>query len=353
MKRDVSLWILALATIVGSFSACRSPQNHEEKEHAHYDALLQDKLSSLGRLHGFEAANQRPSNVAQIRLGHVLYYDTRLSKDGNISCNSCHQLNNFGVDGLSTSPGDDGTLGDRNSPTVLFAALHGSQFWDGRAKDVEEQAGMPILNPVEMRMPSKDYVVERIAGIPLYQRLFRMAYPDDPKPITYENLQKAIGAFERRLVYETRFDRYLSGDSKALSLQEKKGLLTFINVGCTSCHNGPLLGGNMLQKFGVYANYWEHTGSQHIDKGRYQVTQDEADQFVFKVPSLRNITRTAPYFHDGSVKSLPDAIRIMAKTQLNKELSEEEVNNMVAFFESLECRVPSIYQLPPTELLAE
>ncbi len=281
-----------------------------------------------------------PLTEAKIALGKALYYDNRLSKDGTISCNSCHDLATFGVDNDPTSDGVDGQLGDRNSPTVLNAAFHQSQFWDGRAKDVEEQAGMPILNPVEMAIPSKEFLVDRLSATEDYPPMFAAAFPDAAEPLTYRNIEKALGAFERTLITPSRFDAYLEGDREALTSQELAGLEKFIQLNCTTCHNGVNVGAYSFQKFGLFGNYWEHTGSDKIDEGRFAVTEDETDKFVFRVASLRNVAETAPYFHDGSVESLDEAIRIMVAVQLGIDLTDEEVENLAAFLESLSGEVP-------------
>jgi cytochrome c peroxidase len=288
-----------------------------------------------------EAVNpDNPLTPVKVALGKALYYDTLLSKDGNISCDSCHDLAIFGVDNLPTSPGDTGELGDRNSPTVLNAALHGSQFWDGRAKDVEEQAGMPILNPVEMAIPSEEFLVSRLATDASYQALFAEAFPGEDPALTYKNIARALAAFERTLLTPTRFDSYLEGDREALTVEEKAGLRFFIENGCSTCHNGVNVGAYSFQKFGLQGDYWEHTLSEKIDEGRYVVTNDEADKFVFRVASLRNIEKTAPYFHDGSVESLDEAVRVMFKVQLGRELTDEEAASVVAFLESMTGEVP-------------
>jgi cytochrome c peroxidase len=288
-----------------------------------------------------EAVNpDNPLTPVKIELGKALYYDTRLSKDGNISCDSCHDLAIFGVDNLPTSPGDTGELGGRNSPTVLNAALHGSQFWDGRAKDVEEQAGMPILNPVEMAIPSEEFLVSRLAADADYQKLFEEAFPGEDTALTYKNIAKALAAFERTLLTPSRFDSYLEGDREALTVEEKAGLQFFIANGCSTCHNGVNIGAYSFQKFGLQGDYWEHTLSEKIDEGRYVVTNDEADKFVFRVASLRNIEKTAPYFHDGSVETLDEAVRVMFKVQLGRELTDEEAASVVAFLESMTGEVP-------------
>jgi cytochrome c peroxidase len=288
-----------------------------------------------------EAPNpDNPVTQAKIELGKKLYYDTRLSKEGNISCNSCHGLATFGVDNEPTSDGDDGSTGDRNSPTVLNAALHQTQFWDGRAKDVEEQAGMPILNPVEMAIPSEEFLVDRLAASEDYPPLFAEAFPEDAEPLVYANIGRALGAFERTLLTPSRFDAYLEGDQEALSGQEKAGLEKFIQLGCTTCHNGVNIGAYSFQKFGLFGDYWEHTGSKKVDEGRFAVTENEADRFVFRVASLRNVAETGPYFHDGSVENLDLAVRIMVKLQLGIELRDDEIENLIAFLNSLSGEVP-------------
>ena len=286
---------------------------------------------------------ENPDNITtpeKIELGKALYFDKRLSKDNTQSCNTCHDLNTFGVDNKSFSEGNDGGLGARNSPTTLNAALHIAQFWDGREPDVEAQAGGPILNPVEMAMPSEQAVVERLSGIDEYVRLFSKAFPEEPS-ITYDNLKKAIGAFERKLITPSKFDDYIAGNDDALNKKEKIGLQTFINSGCITCHSGNLLGGNLYQKFGLFGNYWEYTKSKKIDNGKFDVTENENDRYFFKVPSLRNIEKTAPYFHDGSVQELNEAIRIIAKVQVNKDLTVKEIDEIIDFFKTLTGEVPA------------
>lgn len=288
-----------------------------------------------------EAPNpDNPVTAAKVELGKTLYYDTRLSKDGSVSCNSCHDLATFGVDNEPTSDGVGGQVGDRNSPTVLNAALHQSQFWDGRASDVEEQAGMPILNPVEMAIPSEEFLVDRLASTEDYPALFAAAFPDDAEPLSYRNIERALGAFERTLLTPSRFDAYLAGERDALTDPELAGLEKFIQLGCTTCHNGVNIGAYSFQKFGLFDQYWEHTGSTKVDEGRFAVTGNETDKYVFRVASLRNVAETAPYFHDGSVESLEEAIRVMVNLQLAMDLSDEDIENLAAFLRSLSGRVP-------------
>lgn len=251
-------------------------------------------------------------NAALIKLGQKLYMDPRLSINDKISCNSCHSLSNFGVDNEPTSPGHDNKRGDRNSPTTMNAALHIAQFWDGRAKNVEEQALGPILNPVEMGMPSKGAVVKKIKAIDEYKELFAEAFSEEKYPFNFRNIGIAIGAFERTLLTPSRFDDFLKGDEDALNKKEQRGLKKFISMGCATCHNGVAVGGNSYKKIGVVVPY------ETPDLGRYEVTKIESDKRAFKVPSLRNVTKTAPYFHDGSVETLDEAIRLMAKHQLGR-----------------------------------
>jgi len=286
------------------------------------------------------SAPNNPVTAAKVALGKELYFDTRLSREGNVSCNSCHSLATFGVDNLPFSPGDAGELGGRNSPTVLNAALHVAQFWDGRARDVEEQAGMPILNPVEMGIPSEEFLVDRLSKVEEYRSRFAEAFPEDEQPLSYSNIGRALGAFERTLLTPSRFDAYLNGEREALSPMEKRGLQTFIELGCTSCHNGVNVGAASFRKFGLMANYWEHTGSNKIDQGRFEQTQDSEDKYVFRVASLRNVEKTAPYFHDGSVGTLDEAVKIMARTQLGEELEPQAVENLTAFLRSLTGELP-------------
>lgn len=294
-----------------------------------------------------------PLTQAKVNLGKMLFYDKRLSKNGHSSCNTCHNLASFGVDNEVASDGDDGRKGTRNSPTVFNAALHNMQFWDGRAKNVEEQAGMPILNAVEMGIPHEGFLIERLAGIKLYQELFREAFPGEEQPLTYANLQKAIGAFERTLLAPSRFDQFMQGDLTAISSLEKAGLIAFVDAGCTTCHNGVGIGGGKMERFGLVTDYRALTRSRLNDEGRKAVTQQEEDKDVFKVAGLRNISRTYPYFHDGSVAGLDSAVRIMSRAELNRELSKQEIRQIVAFLNALTGDIDPDAKKAPTELLKQ
>jgi cytochrome c peroxidase len=278
----------------------------------------------------------------KVGLGRMLYYDPRLSRGQDLSCNSCHPLDRYGADGQATSEGFRHAHGSRNSPTVYNAAGQVAQFWDGRAPDVEAQAKGPVLNPVEMAMPSEKAVVEVLQSIPDYARAFHRAFPDDPDPLTLDNMAKAIAAFERKLVTPSRWDKFLRGDDAALTAEEKAGFTAFVDAGCSTCHAGAYVGGNIYQKLGI-AEPWPDTS----DPGRFQVTKNEADRMVFKVPSLRNVARTAPYFHNGKVESIEQAVVAMAEHQLGKSLADAEVKVIAKWLDTLTGEVPRDLIAPP------
>ncbi|MEZ5038034.1 MAG: cytochrome-c peroxidase [Chitinophagales bacterium] len=344
-------FLLMLVIALTIISCKNQSKTNQEAASAEDTQLLQTAKSIFKPITGnADDEGKRNLSLDMVELGKTLYYDTKLSPKGNNSCNSCHNLNTFGVDNLLFSPGDEGKLGGRNSPTTLNAAFHSIQFWDGRAKDVEEQAGGPILNPVEMNMPNEKTVIDRLSKVDYYKDLFKKAFPNDANPISYKNIQTAIGAFERTLVTPSAFDKYLADDHNALDAQQKKGLDLFIKTGCISCHSGVAMGGNSLQKFGVFADYRTFTKSNSTDKGMADLNKNEASTDFFKVPSLRNIEHTYPYFHDGSVKDLNTAIQIMAKAQLNKELNTEEVGDIAAFLKTLTGEVSEYAKTPPAIL---
>jgi cytochrome c peroxidase len=282
------------------------------------------------------------SATARVELGRMLYYDARLSKSQTTSCNSCHPLAKYGVDGQPTSQGHAGQRGTRNSPTVYNASLQFVQFWDGRAPDVERQAQGPMLNPVEMAMPSERAVVAVVRSMPGYVAAFRRAYPDEKSPVTFSHATQAIGAFERGLVTPSRWDRFLKGDETALTAPEKAGFNAFVAEGCATCHSGTLVGGGAFQKLGVVKSYTD--GS---DPGRYNVTQNESDRLFFKVPSLRNVAMTGPYFHDGKVPTLEGALALMAEYQTGKRLDAAATDSIVTWLRSLTGEIPTDYVKQP------
>lgn len=285
---------------------------------------------------------KNPITPEKVELGRMLYYENRLSKSHKFSCNSCHMLDRYGVDNEPTSEGHRGQRGDRNSPTVYNAAVHFVQFWDGRAADVEEQAKGPVLNPVEMAMPDEKTVIATLKSIPQYVEMFRKAFPQDKDPVNYENMARAIGAFERKLMTPSRWDRFLQGDKSALNDAEKAGFLKFVNTGCATCHMGTCAGGTMYQKLGVAKPY---PGLK--DEGRAKVTHRAEDKFFFKVPGLRNVEKTGPYFHDGSVKTLEEAVKLMAEYELGKTLSAADAASIVTWLKTLTGEIPKDYVKPP------
>lgn len=273
--------------------------------------------------------NDTPERIA---LGKKLFFEKRLSINDTQSCASCHRLADgfAGVDNLPTSPGARNELGTRNSPTVLNAGWQDSQFWDGRAEDLVEQAKGPILNPVEMGMPDEQTVEKKIRNIAEYKNAFAAAFPEDNPAITYQNIAEAIAAFERTLITPSRFDDFLNGDATALNKAEKIGLDTFIKIDCRSCHDGKLLGGETYEPLGKESPYENQT-----DQGMYLLSENEDDRMFFKVSPLRNVALTAPYFHDGKIATLEEAVRQMAKLQLDEELTEQQVNDITSFLKAL------------------
>jgi cytochrome c peroxidase len=290
-----------------------------------------------------------PATPAKVLLGKMLYFDPRLSASHAISCNSCHNLGLGGADAELTSIGHRWQHGARNAPTVFNAVFNKSQFWDGRAKDLEQQAAGPIINPVEMGSPAP-HVAEQLKGIPGYRGYFARAFPGEADPITLANVQKAIAAFEATLITPNApFDRFLKGKTDALSPKQKAGLALFMNKGCSNCHNGINVGGGMYAPFGVV----EKPGGDLLpptDKGRFMVTKTPSDQYVFKVPTLRNIALTAPYFHTGQVWDLRQAVAIMGSSQLGIHLTDDEVGKITAFLGSLTGDQPKVTYpiLPPS-----
>lgn len=303
----------------------------------------------------FKPLPDGPGGVAGIKatpelvaLGNMLYSDPRLSASHTIACAACHSMGLGGGDARSTSLGHRWQHGGRNAPTVLNAVYNTTQFWDGRAKDLIEQAGGPISNPIEMAMPV-DQVIPTLKGIPGYAELFAKTFPGDKNPISMANVQAAIAAYEATLVTPNApFDRFLRGDAQALGQAERRGLKSFMDNGCAACHSGMNMGGGMYAKFGVSSPPPAELLPPG-DLGRFAVTKDEADRYSYKVPTLRNIALTAPYFHTGKVWTLDEAVTVMAKTQLGKTLPQQEVTYIVAFLKSLTGDQPktSVPALPP------
>lgn len=299
-----------------------------------------------------------PTTPAKVELGKMLYFDPRLSSTGTVSCFSCHSVMEGGDDHRPVSIGVHGLKGGRNAPTVWNAAFHSVQFWDGRADTLEDQAKGPIANPVEMGMTDVGLAVDRIRRITGYAPFYERAFGKGDV-ITLDNTAKAIAAYERTLITPgSDYDRFVKGDKTALTAQQQRGMQTFEKVGCTGCHSGAAFDGPSLPVgTGFYMKFPLYTANPYVakyhlsdDLGRYNVTHKDADKNVWRVPTLRNLVFTAPYMHNGSVKSLDEAVRVMGSTQLNRQLSEQDVRDIVAFLEGLTGPFPeqTMPRLPPT-----
>jgi cytochrome c peroxidase len=303
------------------------------------------------------APADNPTTEAKVELGKMLYMDPRFSSTGTVSCNSCHNVMEGGDDSRSVSMGVHGKTGGRNAPTVWNSAFHSVQFWDGRAPLLEDQAKGPVSNPVEMGMKDVDTAMERVRRIPGYKAYFEKAFGENS--MTVDNAAKAVAAFERTLITpNSSYDKYVKGDNKAMSEQQVRGMNKFASSGCTSCHSGAAFNGPQMKLGeGFFTKFPTFTDNSYVaqykladDKGRQEVTGNEADASMFRTPTLRNITDTAPYFHNGSVNDLAEAVRVMAKTQLNKDLPDADVNDIVAFLGALTGEYPEITmpRLPAT-----
>jgi cytochrome c peroxidase len=314
------------------------------------DPLLQEAKDQFEPIPvGAPELEGNATSPEKVGLGKMLYFEPRLSESHTISCNSCHEVGLGGVDMLETSLGHRWQRGGRNAPTVLNSVFNTAQFWDGRAADLQEQAGGPIVNPMEMAS-SREHVIEMLQKIPGYAEKFKAAFPDDPDPINIGNVQKAIAVFEATLITpHAPFDRFLRGDVNAMTAEQKEGLRLFVDKGCSACHNGINVGGGMYQPFGVV----EKPGADFLpptDKGRFEVTKSVHDEYVYKVPTLRNIALTPPYFHTGKSWDLRQAVAVMGSTQLGIELSDAEVDKITAFLHALTGQQPQVTYpiLPPS-----
>jgi cytochrome c peroxidase len=279
----------------------------------------------------------------RVALGRRLYYDTHLSENNTVSCNSCHLLNSYGVDHHARSTGHNNKLGGRNAPTVYNSGLEFAQFWDGRAKDLAEQAAGPMMNPVEMGNANPEQVMTYVRSNPLYVQALRQAFPQEADPVSFKAVTTSIADFEDGLVTPSRWDRYLQGDTTALTAEEKQGLRVFLRTGCEACHAGRDMGGNSYEQLGA-ARTWP---DQTSDPGRAQTTTQSRDQMFFKVPTLRNVDQTGPYFHDGHVKTLEEAVRLMGEHEAGTELSDADVHSIVTFLHALTGEIPTQYIQPP------
>lgn len=341
--------LIVTVSLLATVAACKSeapaaPAEATKPEAAQPAAVKIEPglLAAFSPLPEVVLAADRELTDDRIDLGRMLYFEKRLSKNHDVSCNSCHALDAYGVDNLPRSPGHKGALGGRNSPTVYNAAVHAMQFWDGRAADVEEQATGPILNPVEMAMPDEARVVATLESMPEYVAAFEKAFPGQKPAITLKNVGIAIGAFERKLVTPSRWDAFLKGDETALTDAEKEGFVAFASNGCVTCHAGPGVGGQLLQKVGLVKPW-----PSDKDPGRFEVTANEADRMIFKAPSLRNIAKTGPYFHDGATATLDEAIALMGRHQVGREIPEADRKKIETFLSAL------TGELPPADFIKE
>ena len=314
-------------------------QGHDAKR------LLEDAKAIFQPLPAIPTATD-PAMAARIDLGRRLFFESRVSVDGNVSCSHCHQPDRQATDGLAKAIGVFGRENARNAPTIFNASLNFRQHWRGDRESLEDQAEKSLLGAASFGNPDFATPVGKLKAIPAYGPAFAAAFPEDKDPITSKNFACAIAAYERTLLTPSKFDAFLGGDLQALTDAERAGLRKFIDLGCAACHNGAGVGGNSFQKFGVAVDYWKETGTKAPDKGRADVTKNDADLYVFKVPSLRNVAKTAPYFHDGSVAELPRAVKIMGKTQLGVDIPDEDAEAIVTFLGTLTGSVPANYSGP-------
>jgi cytochrome c peroxidase len=303
--------------------------------------IEEGRTESFGALPSVVSTSSNPLSDEKIALGRMLYYEPRLSKNQDVSCNTCHLLDKYGVDGKKVSTGHAQQQGTRNSPTVYNSAGYFALMWDGRFPNVEEQAKGPLTNPVEMATTPKR-VEQTLRSIPEYVQAFATAFPGDKQPVTYENTTKAIGAFERKLFTPSRWEKFLAGDKSALTGAEKAGFNTFVETGCPTCHFGPYVGATMFQKLGL-VKAWPTTR----DRGRFEQTQKNEDYMVFRVPSLRNVAMTGPYLHDGSLTELHEVVRMMARHQIGKDLSDPQIDSIIAWLGALTGELPKDYVQKP------
>jgi len=306
------------------------------------DAKLRDEARrQFGTL---TAVSEAALRVPDVTLGRALFWDTRVSGDGKTACASCHLPADWGADRRRFSPDAKGKLTSRHSQTVLNSMSQTSLRWTGDRKSGAHQAEKSLTGSMGFASAEAAVSVLKKLG---YETAFRAAFPDDADPVTPANYGRALQAYQATLVTPAPFDRFLAGDDGALTARQKAGLAAFLNSGCADCHEGAFLGGNSIEKFGVVRDYSKATGSEKQDVGRFEVTQNEADRYKFRVPMLRNIAKTAPYFHDGSVAKLVEAVQIMADVQFGERLSDQDAAAVVAFFDALTGEVPKHFSPLP------
>src|SRR5262249_17677477 len=333
-RRRTGVLLTSAGALAAIFACIVSAEDSQQ-------ALLERARQVFKPLPHDAGTTEHPLTAERVALGKALFFETRVSTDGAVSCAKCHLPTLYGTDALPTSVGNHGKVLPRNAPTVFNTALQFAQHYGGNRNDAEEQAVKALVSPLAYGNPDYAAAEAKLRAIPGYRAMFEKAFPGEAEPVTADNWGKAIGAYERVLLTPAPFDRYLKGEASALNSQAQRGLDKFMSIGCTGCHSGVTVGGQMYQKFGLTQDYWTLTGSKEVelfkgrDKGRFQDTKNESDAFMFKVQQLRNVAVTPPYFHDGSVAELKDAVRIMAKLQLGRDLSADDIADIVAFLGSL------------------
>jgi len=329
--KGVDMKVLMVASVIAFEVGTFGVANADE-------ALRREATALFGQV---KASTAAPS--PQVELGRALFWDTRLSADGKTACASCHPARDWGADRRRFSPDARGALTSRHSPTIFNSVSQPMLRWLGDRKNGADQAESSMTG--SMGFASKDAGVAKLAELE-YMPKFRAAFPQDAQPLSAANYARALASYEATLTTPAPFDRFLAGDDSALTEPQKAGLKTFVSTGCAGCHNGVNLGGTTLQKFGLTKDYWLETGSEKPDPGRFAVTKKEEDRYVFRVPMLRNVAKTAPYFHDGSVERLDRAVRVMASVQLGRTLDDAAVASIVSFLDSLTGDVPYNYAPP-------
>ena len=296
--------------------------------------IAPERLASFAPLPAGPTTPADPTTAEQIRLGRLLFHEPRLSRNQDISCTSCHPLETWGVDRRKLSRGSDDREPPRNTLSVYNVGDYDMLLWDGRQDDLVDQAKEVMQSPQAMAA-TPERVEATLRSVEGYTQAFARAFPGQPQPVTFDNVARALAAFEATLFTRSRWDRFLEGDRAALSDDEKAGFNRFVDIGCITCHFGPDVGATMYQKAGL-VKPWPDTK----DRGRYEITRRDVDWMVFRVPSLRNVAETGPYFHDGSVSSLEEAVRMMGRHQLGKELPERDVSLITRWLRSLTGEIP-------------
>lgn len=323
-----SILKMALFLLAVGFSGSSFADNTDE-------GLFKQAEQIFSALPRMMVSEKNPITPEKVKLGKMLFYESRISIDGTVNCVKCHPFSLYGADGLRKSIGNNCKVNPRNAPTLFNAAAQISAHWIGNRTGVEDQAKQSVIGPPSFGLPSYEALEKKLKEIKGYNELFKKAFQKDDLPMTVDNFAKAVGAFERTLITPSPFDAFLGGDKGALKEKEKRGLKTFIEGGCITCHSGQYVGGQMYQKFGIVELYWKYTKSETIDEGRFVVTKNESDKYLFKVPVLRNVAKTAPYFHDGSADKLEEAVWIMGKVQFGRDLNKPQVEDIIAFLISL------------------